>query len=1349
MLQMSSLRVDRFPLRPIYLDSVLQWKGACMSKHLVCLGLVDSSKKSFRTLELVKHSVLASLAFIMLCFLAVGVGAQSPTPVPSPTWRYDITHQGQNTQETALTPANVNVNSFGKLFSLGVDSTVYAQPLYLPGLKMGDGQLHNVVFVATENDSIYAFDADSNGGSDASPIWKITLLDAAHGAGAGATAVPADPQGIAPQGDIGPTIGITGTPVINPATNTMYVVGNTLESGTYFSRLHAINILTGAEQSSPTVQKTPVVVSATVTGTGEGSSGGQLAFDPLIENQRPALDYYNGYVYIGYAAHGDIGPFHGWLFAYNATTMAQSAALCLSPNDYGSGIWGSGAGLPIDADATGGRMFVSTGNGTHTVVPPFNANTEYGESIVTFNLANGGLTPTDEFTSYNYQTLNDSDLDQGAGGVLMLPDQPGANPHILVNAGKEGRIIVLNRDNLGGFNSGGTSNTNALQDITGEIGGMWATPAYWNGNVYIWASKDYPKLFPLTNGVLANDPSSQSSIYSAFPGPSFSISSNGTQNGIAWAVRSDQYVTYGGAVLYAWPATNLTTPLYESDTNAARDAMGTATKFSIPVVTNGKVYVTAQNQVDVYGLLNGEPGAATPTISPNGGTFSSTQSVMLSSTAPNSQIFYTLDGSTPTPASTLYTAPIAISTDTTLRAIASAPGFIQSPIGSAVFSFIDQTPQISFSPAAGTFSSAQTVTLSDGDANANIYYTVDGSTPSASSTLYSAPIKVGVSETIKAIAIDPSLSNSDIATAAYVIQAGGTTIDFANGFSSTTGLTMNGSVKASNDSRMQLTDGGLNEAGSVFWNTPINIQAFTSVFTFQLSSAQANGFTFTIQNNSPTALGGDSAGLGYQNIPNSVAIKFNFYNYNNEGSDSTGFYTNGEAPVTPTVDISPSGIQLNSDDGITATVTYDGTTLTLNLLDGVTGDKFTYSQAINIPQTVGANTAYVGFTGGSGGLSASQKLTSWTYTTQALPPAFTPAAGTYGAAQSVALSSATSDAAIYYTTNGSTPSAGSTQYSAPISVSASETIEAIAISPTLGTSMIENAAYVIQSGGGGAGGAFSLSATTAAAVAQGGSTTSTLTITPSGGFTGSVALTCAVSGVVGAANIPTCSASAPPTISGTAAVTSTITINTQATTSTGTYTVTVTGSAGGVSQTATVPVTVNLPSVYTLSGTAATIATAGGSATSTITVTPSGGFTGTVTLTCALTSSPAGAMDPPTCTAAQPAVVSGAGAVTSTITINTTGPSTAALHYPQRNFALGGGTLAVLIFFLPFRLRRWRMLLSLVLVTAIAAFCVGCASGVPANDPSNAGTSAGSYVITVTGTSGTASVNTTVNLTVN
>jgi hypothetical protein len=672
--------------------------------------------------------------------------AQTPTPVPVLTWRYDLTHEGQNTSETALTPANVNVTSFGKLFTVAVDSTLYAQPLYVPGLTMSDGLVHNVLFVATENDSIYAFDADSNGGANTNPIW----LDAAHGAGPGATAVPADPQGIAPQGDIGPTIGITGTPTINPATNTMYVVGNTCEQGIYFSRLHAINIITGAEQSSPVVQTSPVVISATVPGTGIGSSGGYLSFNPLIENQRPALDYYNGYVYIGYAAHGDIGPFHGWLFAYNATTLAQSAALCLSPNGDGAGIWASGAGMPIDDDATGGRMFVVTGNGTHTTYPPFSASTELGESVVDFNLGDGGITPTDAFTSFNYQILNDHDWDQGSGGVLMVPDQGGPNPHILVQAGKEGRLLVLNRDDLGGFNAGGTSNPNALQDITGEIGGLWSTPAYWNGNVYIWGSQDYPKLFSMTNGVLSNEPTSQSSVLSAFPGPSFSISSNGTEDGIAWAVRSDQYVTYGEAVLYAWPANDLTTPLYESDTNAARDTVGIATKFSIPIVTNGKVYVVAQNEVDVYGLFNGEPSAVAPVITPNGGTFAVTQNVTLSTTTASAQIYYTLDGSTPTPASTHYTGPISISTDTTVKAIASAAGYIQSATSSAVFNFSGQTPLTSFSPAAGTYLNAKQVTISDPDANAKIYYTIDGSAPTASSTLYAGPINVAVSETIKA-----------------------------------------------------------------------------------------------------------------------------------------------------------------------------------------------------------------------------------------------------------------------------------------------------------------------------------------------------------------------------------------------------------------------------------------------------------------------------------------------------------------------------------------------------------------------------------------------------------------------
>lgn len=404
--------------------------------------------------------LLGVLALVFACAPLTGAFAQTPTPVPVLTWRYDLTHAGENTQETALTQANVNTSSFGKLFSLPVDSTVYAQPLYVPGLKMSDGLVHNVLFVATENDSIYAFDADSNGGANAKPIWQISLLTAAYGAGAGATAVPWADTG---SPDVAPTVGITGTPTINPSTSTMYVVANTKENGAYFSRLHAINIITGAEQPN-----SPVNITATVAGTGNGSSGGQLAFSALWENQRTALNYYNGYVYFGYGAHGDNGPWHGWLFAYNATTLAQTAALCLSPNGSGAGIWASGAGMPIDTSTPGGRMFLVTGNGTHSTYPPFSSNTELGESVVNFSLSNGALTPTDAFTSFNYQTLNDHDWDQGSGGVLMV-NESGANPHILIQAGKEGRILVLNADNLGGYDAGATSNTNALQDISTAI----------------------------------------------------------------------------------------------------------------------------------------------------------------------------------------------------------------------------------------------------------------------------------------------------------------------------------------------------------------------------------------------------------------------------------------------------------------------------------------------------------------------------------------------------------------------------------------------------------------------------------------------------------------------------------------------------------------------------------------------------------------------------------------------------------------------------------------------------------------------------------------------------------------
>ncbi len=928
----------------------------------------------------------------MLCTPNNRLLAQTATPVAVPTWQYDNTHSGANTMETALSPANVNVNTFGKLFALPVDSSVYAQPLYIPGLTMSDGQVHNVVFVATENDSIYAFDADSNTGSNASPIWKISLLDAAHGAGAGATAVPwKDTR----SPDVAPTIGVTGTPVINPATNSMYVVAASKENGVYFSRLHAINILTGAEQAN-----SPVTITATVAGTGNGSSGGKLSFDPLWQNQRPALDYYKGYVYIGYSSHGDYEPWHGWLFAYNSTSLAQSAVVCFSPNGYGSGIWSSGAGMPIDEDVPGGRMFVVTGNGTRTSGTkfPYSGSTGYGESVIDFNLANGGLTATDDFTAFNLTTLNKGDLDLGSSGLLMPPDQQAEYPHILVVGGKEGRTLVLNRDNLGGYAPGGTSNINALQDIPGQTSGYWGTPAYWNGNVYMWAAPDVrnssgqwipgsPEMYQLSDGVMGTAPISQSTVTSAWPGATFSISSNDEQNGIAWAVRSDQFNTNGPAVLYAWNANDLSDLLYESDTNPKRDAAGPANKFAIPVVTNGKVYVATHGQVDVYGLFNNEPNAAAPVITPDGGTFSTSETVTLSTTTSSAVIYYTLDGSIPTPTSTIYSGPITIGSTTTINAIAAAPGYVQSGVSSATFSFSGSTPAPIFSPGAGTFTTPQNVSLSDAETDANIYYTTDGTTPTTSSTIYSTPIQVAATETLEAIAAEPSGPSSPATIAAYTIQSGMLAINEGSGFSSSSGLSLVGSATVTGNALQLTTAGATSALGAAWFAAPVSISQFTTDFNFQLIGAKGGGMTFTLQNAGRSAIGPGGSGLGYGasqpggagGMATSVAIKFDIYNNDGEGTDSTGIYTDGASPTVPASDMTSSGVLLRSGHVLHAHLTYDGTNLTLTLTDVVTSAVFTQTRAINIPSIVGAQTAYMGFTASyGGGLGMTSDILNWT-----------------------------------------------------------------------------------------------------------------------------------------------------------------------------------------------------------------------------------------------------------------------------------------------------------------------------------------------------------------------------------
>ncbi len=999
----------------------------------------------------------ASAVLSMLALLVATPRANSQVNVI--TAHNDIARTGQNLNETILTTSNVNPTQFGKLFSQPVDGEVYAQPLYMSGIAV-NGASHNVLYVATENDSVYAFDADMNGGTNASPLWFASMLSTSHGAAAGATAIPSSMV----SSDLQPLVGITGTPVIDSASGTLYVVSATLESGTAVQRLHALDITTGQEKFGG-----PVVITASVPGTGNGSVGGALAFDPLWQNQRAGLLLLNGIVWIGFGSHGDNGPWHGWILGYNANTLAQTGAFCSTPNGEGGGFWMSGGGLAADqldpVNHPYGRMFVPSGNGDYTASTPYTNQMDYGDSELNLDLTNGAPTVTDEFTPGIQANLDNQDLDLGSGGLLILPTQTTGNyPHLAVQAGKQGTIYLFNRDNLGGYN---TSADQIVQERVGAVGryGAWNSPAYWNGNVYWWGKSYSLQSFALVNGLLSTSPVTSSEIY-GYPGATPSISANGTTQGIVWTIDSEAYPSSSGwAVLQAHDARNVATTLYSSATNAIRDQAGRAVKFTVPTIAQGKVYVGANGEVDFYGLLSGLKLAATPVISPAAESFSTSVSVVIADSTPNASIYYTTDGSAATTRSTLYSAPVNVSSSEIIHAVASATGYDVSAQSSVTYTHLDQVPAVAFSIAGGTYTSAQTLTLSDSAANSSIYYTTDGSTPTTLSTRYSSPIVVNTNEVVTAMAVAPNLINSTPASQTYIIELGQTGINFTQGFAASSGLIIQNGSSQLEDTRLQLTDGEPSEAGSAFYYEPVNIQAFASTFSFQLSTPNADGFTFIIQN-APggTANVGLSGGnLGYAKIGNSVAIKFDLYSNAGEGQDSTGLYMNGAVPTVPAIDLSSTGINLHSGDQMTVNLAYNGATLFMNITDIVTSATWSTSWTIDIPAIIGSNTAYVGFTGGTGGETASQKILTWTYSvaTPAPSPTFSPAAGTYTGTQAVSINYATSGATVYYTTDGTLPTTSSAAYSAPIQVSNSETIHAMAVAS--GTpSPISQAAYTIR-----------------------------------------------------------------------------------------------------------------------------------------------------------------------------------------------------------------------------------------------------------------------------------------------
>jgi hypothetical protein len=497
------------------------------------------------------------------------------------TSQYDNARTGTTLSEKILTPRNVNSQHFGKLGAFKVDGPVYAQPLYVPKVEIPGHGTHNVLYVATEHDSVYAFDADHPGSL---PLWQVSFLDSSRGT----APVSID---LAQCGFIFPEIGITSTPVIDITTGTLYVLARTMvrhrtSDNQYFQHLHALAITTGIEKFSG-----PKLITASVPGRGAGTDKGNVAFDPLHENPRAALTLSHNTVYLTWASSCDVDPYHGWVMAYDAQSLAQKAVLNVSPDGSEAGIWLSDTGPVADS---GGNLYVPTGNGT------FDAGSggrDYGDSVL--KLDGSSLAILDYFTPHDQDRISDADADVGSSGPLLLPDQPGSHNRLLVQPTKDSTIYLLDRDNMGKYHR----DTDALVQLLHMSGAGYGAMAYWNGNLYFGASDDVLRDYSLTNEQLKPHASSANKFEN--PGATPSISANGNKDAILWAISTKVWdgPNTRPAVLYAYDATKLGQPLYTSEQNSQRDRAAFATRFVIPVIVSGRVYFGTRSEVEVYGPL--------------------------------------------------------------------------------------------------------------------------------------------------------------------------------------------------------------------------------------------------------------------------------------------------------------------------------------------------------------------------------------------------------------------------------------------------------------------------------------------------------------------------------------------------------------------------------------------------------------------------------------------------------------------------------------------------------------------------------------------------------------------------
>jgi hypothetical protein len=944
----------------------------------------------------------------------------APANVDVLSYHYDGLLSGNNAQETILTPSNVNPTSFGKLFSQPVDGQIYATPLYKANLMIG-GVAHNVAFVVTEHDSAYAFDADTG-----AQLWQRSFINPA----AGVTPIPSGDT----SGNIFPEYGITGTPVIDPATSTMYLVTQTKEvvSGVahYVDRLHAIDITTGLDRpSNPAVTIGDTTdggpdggftnnTSLVVNGVGAGTDGTVVRFNAHWELQRPALALVGGVVFVGFAGFNDQNVYHGWVVGYHASDLSLQGFINLSPNARAAGIWQSGGGLATD----GTNLYFATGNAFgSTARPGFDPSQgNYGESVIKLTPSGTTLAVSDYFTPYNWQALDAADLDLGSGGTMLLPDSVGsaAHPHLMVETGKTGRLYLIDRDDMG-HNNSPNGPDRVVQTL--ELGGpgIWGNPSFVqtganSGLIFYHGSQAVIKAVTISNGVLSFDPAATATSGTqvfGYPGGQPIITSNGTNSPIVWDLQVDGATT----ILHAYNALNLRQELYTSSQSGLRDQAGGSVKFTAPTVTNGLVLVGSSNSFSVYGLFPTHTAAPAPVTNLSGMGLPGGSQIQLTWTNPtpnDATGIKVLRSTNPTSGFTQVALVGRNATTYTDTGLAAATQYYYQlvatnqvgdatpagPVGVATRLAAPLLAVVNLTHAEVDLSWTRTGNdhyLLERSFNGGPFATLADNIPVTTTSYVDTDVATLGTYAYRLTAFNVNPTDSAASNVVSVTNAP-VVVDHSAGFDSHDDLTGNGATQFTNG-LVRLTT-NLNAAGTVFTNQRVNIDEFTASFTFRVhdgTNPPADGFTLIIQNNSPTALGGGGGSLGYAGIGNSVAVKFDFFDNAGEGTNSTGIFAAGRTPTvrsstlppTPTpaapdisLTLDGSGIDLKNANVKQVDMSYDGTTLHVVITDTVTGDTFSHDYAVNIPLLVGSDAAFVGFGGGTGGLSALQDIQTWVFT---------------------------------------------------------------------------------------------------------------------------------------------------------------------------------------------------------------------------------------------------------------------------------------------------------------------------------------------------------------------------------